>query len=117
MKNFINDFIKAFPTSKKHMIGFVFAFFAQWLFSSYNLMGWNEFVYNDKYFFTNDFTTPLWLGQSIAVLIIGYFCNGAFEYLQQRNLEEKPTWKDTQFDCYYFAIFAWLGYIVNYIIF
>ena len=97
--------------SIKHIIGLPIALLVHLLFTKYNLMGWNEFRYNDEYFGW-EFETPLILGQSIVVLFLGYWINMAFEYYQQRKLEEKPSSRDTRIDCIVFAVSAYLGYLI-----
>jgi hypothetical protein len=106
----MKDLIDAYPTSKKHLIGFGVSFVLCVLFGIFNLMGWNELYYIDEIFGYEIKIKPF-LGQSLLVIFMGFFANWCFEYFQQRNLKEKPSRKDTVSDTLYFMISSYLGYL------
>lgn len=111
MKKFIQEGIEAFPTSKKHLIGFDLAILCTVLLITFNLLGWNEVEYNDTYPFIGDVRLHTYFFQSIATLILGWGANFTFEFFQQKNIpiDSRPTWKDTKWDCNYMALSAWVG--------
>lgn len=106
----MKDLIDAYPTSKKHLIGFVISFVVTFLFGFFNLMGWNDLWFYDEVFGFEIKVNPFF-AQSLIVIFMGAFSNWLFEYFQQRKLEEKPTQKDTIFDTIYFAVSSYLGYL------
>ena len=104
--------IQSFRTSKKHLIGLPISFVMSLLFLKFDIMKFNDLIYNDE-IFGIEFQTPLILGQSILVLFVGFCTNWCFEYYQQRKLVEKPSRIDTLMDCIYFALSSWVGYLIT----
>jgi hypothetical protein len=94
--------------SKKHLIGFPIGLIGNYIFTKFDLMQWSDF----RFHLGGEIWTPLWLGQSLFVLLMSWGANFLFEYFQQRNLKVKPPRKDTYRDCRYFAISAWVGYLI-----
>ena len=112
MKNFIQEGIDAFPTSKKHLIGFGLGIVCTLLLITFNLFGWNELWFYDTWLFGYlDVVIHPFVAQSFITLFIGWSVNFIFEYFQQRNIpiNNRPTWKDTKWDCNYMALSSWFG--------
>lgn len=102
---------EAYPKSKKHLIGFPITLVMSFLFGYFNLMGWNEMQYNDEYFGW-EFSTHPFLGQSIIVLLVAGIVNWYWEFRQQKDLEEKPTQRDTIMDTVYFMISSYVAFLI-----
>jgi hypothetical protein len=106
----MKDLVNAYPISKKHLVGFGVSFIFCVLFGLFNLMGWNDLWYLDEWFGFEIRINPFFC-QTLIVFFMGFWANWLWEHFQQRNLEEKPTKKDTYFDTLYFMISSYLGFL------
>jgi len=102
-------------TSKKHTLALPIAFILAIILKITNWTGWNALQYNDKWFGW-EFQTSAFIPQSIIVIILSIVFSGAFEYFQQKDLVVKPSRKDTITDIIVSTIFAYLGFLIAYVL-
>jgi hypothetical protein len=98
--------------SKRHVIGLPIGFVVSLFLMFTNFLYWNDLSFNDV-IFGKEIHLSSFYPQSIIVLIVSYITNFTFEYFQQRNLKEKPGWKDTQNDNLVFMFSAYVGYLIS----
>lgn len=104
-------------TSRKHWLGLPIGFLTHLILFYTNWFGWNELIYNDEWPFIGYFEIGPWLGQSLITILVAGIGAGWFEYFQQRNLEEKPSFADTKNDVIVTTVAVYLGYLISMIIF
>jgi len=102
-------------TSKKHTLALPIALVLTVILKITNWTGWNDLQYNDKWFGW-EFQTSAFIPQSIIVIILSIVFSGIFEYFQQKGLKEKPSRKDTITDIIVSTIFAYLGFLIAYVL-